>query len=177
MRRTALVVIAFLATACGTSEASGPASSPSSEPASSSASAPPVETTTPDPQPAPPPPPMTVPGTPCDLTEGACVRLSTKETWLISGGEVSYGPVPITHGRPGYETPVGYFPVLWKVRDDWSRDFGGEMPFSTYFTSGGIAFHEGSLTVNSHGCIHLSPDAAARYFETLQVGDQVQVVA
>lgn len=121
---------------------------------------------------------MTVAGTPCDITEGACVRLSTNESWLISGGKVSYGPVPTTSGRPGYETPVGYHSVLWKVELDHSRDFGmAEMPYSTYFVSNGIAFHEGSLTDPSHGCIHLSREAAAKYFHTLQVGDQVQVVA
>lgn len=194
MRRAALVVIAFLATACGTSEAAGPATS-STSPASSSPSAtassaaptsepsapaPSAETVepTPDPQPAPPPPPVTVPGTPCDITEGACVRLSTNESWLISGGKISYGPVPTTSGMPGYETPVGYFSVLWKVELDYSRDFGmAEMPYSTYFVGNGIAFHEGSLTDPSHGCIHLSREAAAKYFRTLEVGDQVQVAA
>ncbi|WP_236594669.1 L,D-transpeptidase [Saccharothrix sp. 6-C] len=191
------MAIALLATACGTSEASGPATSPtgpsssasaapSAESSSSSAAAPSTpaaeptaETTaTPDPQPAPPPPPVTVTGTPCDITEGACVRLSTNESWLISEGKVSYGPVPTTSGRPGYETPVGYHSVLWKVELDYSRDFGmAEMPYSTYFVSNGIAFHEGSLTDESHGCIHLAREAAAKYFHTLRVGDQVQVVA
>lgn len=199
MRKAALVAIAFLATACGTSEASGPAAAPSSaassvsssvssaaptsepsSPAPASTPAPATETTetTPDPQPAPPPPPVTVPGTPCDITEGACVRLSTNESWLISGGKISYGPVPTTSGMAGYETPVGYHSVLWKVELDYSRDFGmAEMPYSTYFVSNGIAFHEGSLTDPSHGCIHLSREAAAKYFHTLRVGDQVQVTA
>ncbi|XVS65251.1 L,D-transpeptidase [Actinosynnema sp. CA-299493] len=195
------MAIALLATACGTSEASGPATSPSSSTSSAPAAptsgstapstpadpstpdapvaVPAEETTrTPDPQPAPPPPPVTVAGTPCDITEGACVRLSTNESWLISGGKVDYGPVPTTSGRPGYETPVGYHSVLWKVELDHSRDFGmAEMPYSTYFVSNGIAFHEGSLTDESHGCIHLAREAAAKYFHTLQVGDQVQVVA
>ncbi|MGM1063804.1 L,D-transpeptidase [Saccharothrix sp. Mg75] len=105
------------------------------------------------------------------------MRLSTNESWLISGGQVSYGPVPITSGRPGYETPVGTHSVLWKVRDDWSRPYNAAMPFSTYFVGNGIAFHEGSLTDPSHGCVHLSREAAARYFETLAVGDRVQVTA
>ncbi|CCH28136.1 hypothetical protein BN6_08070 [Saccharothrix espanaensis DSM 44229] len=146
---------------------SAPASSTPVPPAPSS----------PTPQPAPPPPPVTVEGTPCDITEGACIRLSTDESWLISGGKVEYGPVPITSGRPGYETPTGYFPVLYKVKDEWSRPYNAPMPYSTYFTDYGIAFHEGSLTDPSHGCIHLSMEAAITYFENLQVGEQVQVVA
>ncbi|WP_433268465.1 L,D-transpeptidase [Actinosynnema sp. CS-041913] len=187
------MAIAFLATACGTAQpaASGPSST--SEPTtSSSATVPSSGTTptpqpapepttptseTPTPQPAPPPPPVTVEGTPCDITEGACIRLSTNESWLINGGKVEYGPVPITSGRPGYETPTGYFPVLYKVKDEWSRPYNAPMPYSTYFTDYGIAFHEGSLTDESHGCIHLSMEAAITYFENLHVGEQVQVVA
>lgn len=154
-----------------------PSGQPSSvEPSPSVEPAPPVQET-PTPQPAPPPPPVTVEGTPCDITEGACVRLSTNESWLISGGKVEYGPVPITSGRPGYETPTGYFPVLYKVKDEVSREFNNApMPYSTYFTNYGIAFHEGSLYDPSHGCIHLSMDAAITYFNSLQTGEQVQVV-
>ncbi len=44
-------------------------------------------------------------------------------------------------------------------------------------TSDGIAFHEGSLTELSHGCVHLSPEAAKYYFNALLVGEMVQVVA
>jgi lipoprotein-anchoring transpeptidase ErfK/SrfK len=45
------------------------------------------------------------------------------------------------------------------------------------FFNGGIAFHEGSLSQLSHGCIHLSPAAAETYYNALAVGDTVQVVA
>ena len=113
---------------------------------------------------------------PCTIAEGACLRLSTNEAWLVYHGSVSYGPVPVTHGRPGYETPTGTFPVLRKVRDDWSVPYNAPMPYSTYFTSDGIAFHEGSLTVPSHGCVHLSNEAAIVFFDNLLVGEQVQVV-
>ncbi len=192
MRKTALVAIAFLATvtACGTGQPSAtstsdqsstpPSSSTHSSTTSSSAPTPtssPVSET-PTPQPAPPPPPVTVEGTPCDITDGACIRLSTNESWLISGGKVEYGPVPITSGRPGYETPVGYFPVLHKVKNEVSRVYNNApMPYSVYFTDYGIAFHEGSLTEESHGCIHLSMEAAIKYFNSLHSGEQVQVVA
>nr|WP_309115699.1 L,D-transpeptidase family protein [Saccharothrix sp.] len=104
--------------------------------------------------------------------------MSTNESWLISGGKVEYGPVPITSGRPGYETPVGYFPVLHKVKNEVSRVYNNApMPYSVYFTDYGIAFHEGSLTEESHGCIHLSMEAAIKYFNSLHSGEQVQVVA
>lgn len=185
MRRVLLVAVALLATACGQAQQTASAPSTVDSPAPSSSAAPSTSTstpapttTTPDPQPAPPPPAVGVPGTPCDITEGACVQLSTQQSWLISGGRVSYGPVPITSGRPGHRTPVGYFPVLRKVKDEVSREFdNAPMPYSTYFTNTGIAFHEGSLSEPSHGCIHLSRGAAATYFQALSIGDRVQVVA
>ncbi|WNV82353.1 L,D-transpeptidase [Umezawaea sp. Da 62-37] len=153
------------------SETLAPAPAPEPAPAPSTSDAPPP------PQPAPPPPPVTVAGTPCDITYGACVELSSQQTWLISNGAVTYGPVPITSGRPGYETPTGYFPVLNKVRHEISRPYNNApMPYSVYFTNYGVAFHEGSLDVASHGCVHLSQEAAATYFDFLQSGQQVQVV-
>jgi len=115
-------------------------------------------------------------GAPCSIRDGACLKLSTNEAWLVYRGSASYGPVPVTHGRPGYETPTGTYPVLRKVRDDWSVPYNAPMPFAVYFTTSGIAFHEGSLTEQSHGCIHLSRDAAATFFDNLFAGEQVQVV-
>ncbi|MEU7529214.1 L,D-transpeptidase [Saccharothrix sp. NPDC042600] len=115
-------------------------------------------------------------GTPCDIRDGACLKLSTNQAWLIYQGNLSYGPVPVTHGRPGYETPVGTFSVLRKVKNDWSVPYNAPMPNSVYFTQSGIAFHEGSLTELSHGCVHLSPEAALTFFDNLFVGEQVQVV-
>lgn len=116
-------------------------------------------------------------GTPCGgVQNGACVQLSTDQAWLVYDGGASYGPVPITTGRPGYETPVGTFPVLRKVKDDWSAPYNAPMPNSVYFTADGIAFHEGSLTEQSHGCVHLGPDASVVFFDNLFPGEQVQVV-
>ena len=136
-----------------------------------SSSAPVTTTTTP-----PPPPPPPVKPTPCQISDGACIQLSTNQTWVVRGDKIVYGPVPITHGMPGHATPVGTFSVLRKVKDEWSRPYNGPMPFSTYFTEDGIAFHEGSLTDPSHGCIHLDPKAAKFYFQNLSLGETVQVV-
>jgi lipoprotein-anchoring transpeptidase ErfK/SrfK len=95
---------------------------------------------------------------------------------MDGAGHVIYGPVPITSGRPGYRTPIGVFHVLYKDIDHLSQEFdNAPMPYSVFFV-GGIAFHAGSLSVQSHGCIHLSTAAAQKYFNTLHVGDIVQVV-
>jgi lipoprotein-anchoring transpeptidase ErfK/SrfK len=119
--------------------------------------------------------PRAVPGTPCTSTARACVDLSANRAWLISGGAVQYGPVSITHGRAGYRTPPGTFKVSFKNINHRSSIYGNApMPYSVFF-NGGIAFHQGSLTQLSHGCIHLSRAAAQKFFGTLDVGDVVQV--
>lgn len=120
--------------------------------------------------------PTVVPGTPCLSTARACIDLSARRTWLLAGGKVVYGPAPITSGRAGWRTPPGTFRVSFKSINHKSSIFGNApMPYSVFF-NGGIAFHQGSLSVLSHGCIHLSRAAAQTYFGTLQRGDVVQVV-
>jgi L,D-transpeptidase catalytic domain len=123
--------------------------------------------------PPPPPPPA---GVPCDAGVDACVDLSANQTWLLKDGVVISGPSPITHGRKGFATPPGTFKVGWKDIDHKSSTYDdAPMPYSVFF-NGGIAFHEGSLSEKSHGCIHLGPSVAKKYFNTLAVGDTVQVV-
>jgi len=130
---------------------------------------------------APPLPPMPAApakpaGVPCAATVRACIDLAHNKAWLLRGGVVEYGPVPITSGKPGYRTPVGTFRVLSKERLHLSRAFdNAPMPYSVFFIPG-IAFHQGSLSVTSHGCIHLSKAAAIRFYGSLARGDVVQAV-
>ena len=114
-----------------------------------------------------PPPPQ------CPPTARACIDVDGKRAWMLEGGQVTYGPVPITTGKPGYETARGIHRVLRHVRHDHSRIFDSPMPYSTYFTTSGMAFHEGRLDEPSHGCIHLGHHAAAHFFDGLRVGDEV----
>ena len=116
------------------------------------------------------------PAAPCSARADACIDLSANRSWLMRDGAVTYGGVPITSGKPGYETPPGTFEVTYKDVDHWSRAYDAPMPYSVFFTTSGIAFHEGSLSEESHGCIHLSNAAAKKYFSSLQPGDVVEVV-
>jgi hypothetical protein len=117
------------------------------------------------------------PVAPCSANADACIDLSANTSWLMHNGAVTYGGVPITSGKPGYETPPGTFQVTFKNIDHWSKAYDAPMPYSVFFTTSGIAFHEGSLSQQSHGCIHLSPEAAKTFFYTLQPGDVVEVVS
>jgi len=114
---------------------------------------------------------------PCSAQADACIDLSGNASWLMQNGVVTYGAVPITSGKPGFETPPGTFQVTYKDIDHWSNAYNAPMPYSVFFTTSGIAFHEGSLTAQSHGCIHLSPEAAQMFYNTLSPGDVVEVVS
>jgi hypothetical protein len=142
----------------------------------------PAQDPAPQPSPRPSPPPQTPP---CAVEATACIDLSDQTAWLQDGaGNITRGPVPMSSGRAGYETPVGTTQVTRKDADWWSTEWDAPMPNAVFFSAGaaypndiGIAFHEGDPAVMSHGCIHLNHDDAAAFFNTLQVGDVVDVVA
>ncbi|WP_236790782.1 L,D-transpeptidase [Amycolatopsis sp. GM8] len=115
--------------------------------------------------------------TPCEPRAKACVQLSTGKAWLQNNGSITVGPVPATPGLPRYPTPKGIFHVQYKDIDHYSKQFHGPMPYSVFFTTTGVAFHEGSLARKSHGCVHLSHRDAVTFFNQLHPGDEVQVVA
>lgn len=121
-------------------------------------------------------------GTPCTVTARVCVDLDHQTAWLAKDGRVTLGPIRIASGGKGEETPKGTFRVLSKDKNHTTDEFplpNGQpapMPNSVFFEPGGIAFHGGDPTKASAGCIHVpSPDDAI-FFNTLSVGDEVQVV-
>lgn len=112
----------------------------------------------------------------CVPAASACADLTDHLTWMQAGGRISYGPIRMEPGGPGDPTPQGIFHVAWKVGPDYiSTSYGVPVPYAVFFAAGGIAFHEGSLTTPSHGCIHLTMAAARYYNEQLRVGAEVDV--
>jgi lipoprotein-anchoring transpeptidase ErfK/SrfK len=110
----------------------------------------------------------------CPPAASACADLSADLTWLQSDGKITYGPVRMKPGLP--RTPRGTFHVQWKAGAHYvSTEFGEPMPYAVFFAPGGIAFHGGSLTKQSHGCIHLDIDSARYYDDHLPVGAEVVV--
>jgi hypothetical protein len=115
----------------------------------------------------------------CPAAAVACVDLERHITWLQSDGKVSFGPVRMEPGKPGsgpHATPAGTFQVQWKAGPDFVSDIYNEpMPWATFFAPGGVAFHGGSLTQWSHGCVHLTVPNAHYYNEHLPIGAEVVV--
>jgi len=125
-----------------------------------------------------------VSGTPCTITAKSCVDLESQRAWLFKDGKILRGPVSISSGGNGQETPIGHsLRVYRKEKDHTSQESrlpNGQpspMPNSVFFADGGIAFHGGDPDRSSAGCIHLDPKKDAQaWFDYLQIGDQVQVV-
>lgn len=115
-------------------------------------------------------------GSPCSAAARACVDLSSQRAWLMQGGTITYGPVPVATGKASAPTAPGVFHVTWKDLHHRSSEFhNAPMPYSVFF-NGGDAFHQDSVTVRSNGCVHLTKPAAQTFYNTLRVGDEVQVV-
>ena len=124
-----------------------------------------------------------VAGTPCTTTARACVDLESQRAWLFSDGAIVRGPVKVASGGNGKATPIGHSLRVYRKdaqhKSLESRLKNGQpapMPWSVFFADGGIAFHSGSPSRSSSGCIHLNDPDAQAWFNYLAVGDQVQVV-
>jgi lipoprotein-anchoring transpeptidase ErfK/SrfK len=116
--------------------------------------------------------------TACPAAASACVDLSDHLTWLQSGRRITYGPVHMEPGTPGTRqaTPRGIFHVEWKAGANYiSTEFHEPIPYAVFFAPGGIAFHGGSLTMPSHGCVHLNIGSARYYHDHLPIGAEVAV--
>jgi len=112
----------------------------------------------------------------CPAAATACVDLTRHITWLQADGKVTFGPVQMEPGKPGggHETPKGTFHVAWKAGPSYmSTTYHEAMPWATFYAAGGIAFHGGSLTAWSHGCVHLTDSNAHYYNEHLPIGAEV----
>ena len=117
-------------------------------------------------------------------------------TFTVKMDDVVIRQMPASMGKPKHPTPTGSFTALSKEKSVImdSRTIG--IPLSdpegyrltvanaVRITSGGVYVHSAPWSVGSqgyanvsHGCINLSPDNAAWYFDTVRVGDPVIVQA
>ena len=128
--------------------------------------------------------------------EVRAVASISAHTFTVSiNGEV-VRTMPASMGKPSRPTPIGSFSALSKERTVTfdSRTIG--IPLNSYdgyliqgqyavrVTWSGVYVHSAPWSVDSqgyanvsHGCINLSPDNAAWYFNTVHIGDPIEVVA
>jgi hypothetical protein len=111
----------------------------------------------------------------CRATAKACFSISRHTAWLLQPGRQVVVAVQALGGRTGHPTPTGQFSVQFHDRNHYSNKYHAPMPFYVNFAPQ-VGFHAGSLSVKSHGCVHLSRSSAERFFNYLQDGDPVDVV-
>ncbi|MDG4666807.1 L,D-transpeptidase [Mycobacterium sp. 236(2023)] len=119
--------------------------------------------------------------------------LSSYSFTVSIDGEVAR-QMPASMGKSKFPTPIGQFTALEKQRnvtfdsrtigipldDDEGYLIKGE--YGVRVTWGGVYVHSAPWSVGSqgyanvsHGCINLSPENAAWYFDTVRVGDPIIV--
>lgn len=117
-------------------------------------------------------------------------------TFTVSRNGEVLRTMPASMGKPSRPTPIGNFAALQKQRTVVmdSRTIGIPLSspegykitasYAVRVTWSGVYVHSAPWSVNSqgyanvsHGCINLSPDNAAWYFNQVNVGDPIRVVA
>jgi lipoprotein-anchoring transpeptidase ErfK/SrfK len=114
---------------------------------------------------------------------------------VTQNGEV-LRTMPASMGKPSRPTPMGNFSALSKERTvvmdsrtigiplNSSEGYKITASYAVRVTWSGVYVHSAPWSVDSqgyanvsHGCINLSPDNAAWYFDTVHIGDPINVVA
>lgn len=117
-------------------------------------------------------------------------------TFTVSRNGEVLRTMPASMGKPSRPTPIGNFTALEKERTVVmdSRTIGIPLSspegykitaqYAVRVTWSGVYVHSAPWSVDSqghtnvsHGCINLSPDNAAWYFNQVSVGDPIEVVA
>lgn len=115
-------------------------------------------------------------GAPCSVEARACFSVSRKKAWLIEKGKAIYSADALGGEKGKGVTPIGVHYVTWKNKKAYSQKHRAQMPWAVFFVRAKVAFHQGNLSVTSHGCVHLSPKDAEKFYNTLKRGDRVEVV-
>ncbi|MCQ4120137.1 L,D-transpeptidase [Rhodococcus tibetensis] len=122
------------------------------------------------------------------------VANTTTHQFTVSINDRVVQTMPTSMGKPGYETPLGTFPVLEKFRDmvmdsstygvpiDSPEGYRLYVEYATRITWGGIFIHGAPWSVASqghenvsHGCINLSIENARWFYDNAKIGDPVIV--
>jgi lipoprotein-anchoring transpeptidase ErfK/SrfK len=100
------------------------------------------------------------------------------QRFYIYRGEKLVGVSTISSGKKGKETPLGFWAVMLKKKQGYSRKYdNAPMPFMQMYDDKGIAFHAGPNPgyPASHGCVRLPLKFAERLFGMTKTGTKVIV--
>jgi len=105
------------------------------------------------------------------------VDLDARVISVFRGG-YEIGAAAVLLGTQEHPTPLGVFPIRYKMRNNVSEKYNNApMPYSMFLTKDGVALH-GSPVRNgyaSHGCIGLPNEFAAKVFAVAKKGDKVLI--
>ncbi len=103
------------------------------------------------------------------------VDLQARVISVFKGGH-EIGASAVLLGTDKHPTPLGTFPIRYKMRHNVSEKYNNApMPYSMFLTSDGVALH-GSDVENgyaSHGCVGMPDEFAAKVFALAKKGDKV----
>jgi len=105
------------------------------------------------------------------------VSLTDQMAYLYRGERLA-AVTTISSGKPGKDTPTGYFPILEKQLLHRSVKYdNAPMPHMQRIDGYGIALHAGMLPGRpaSHGCIRLPAKFAAKLYGVTRVGTPVVI--
>ena len=83
----------------------------------------------------------------------------------------------VSTGMKGHATPTGTFKIGRKEKRSWSVPYKVWLPYASYFTNDGVAFHAGTTSVAnaSHGCVRVPEGFAREIYDLLTAGTTVIV--
>lgn len=113
------------------------------------------------------------------ISQGLCIliRISTQDAWMYKD-QAPINSSRVTTGKPGKETPIGFFHVINRHRDWVSTIYHRDMPFFLRLNPGDFGLHQGVLSNDpaSNGCIRLPMGKAKEFFNQTPIGTPVFIV-
>ena len=100
------------------------------------------------------------------------------QLFYVYRGDSLVGVSTISSGKKGKETPLGFWSVMLKKKQGFSRKYdNAPMPFMQMYDHKGIAFHAGPNPgyPASHGCVRLPLKFAERLYGLTVLGTKVTI--
>jgi len=110
-------------------------------------------------------------------SERVVISLSDQMAYLYRGNTLM-AATTISSGRESKPTPTGIFSILNKTPIYRSKKYdNAPMPWAEFFEPHGIALHAGSVSAESHGCVHLPAAFAKKLYSVTDIGTPVLIGA